>query len=157
AFGFSKEHSPASALGLSGPAVFTDLVYMLQAPHWGTLFIACCCLAVLLIWERPFIRRNRFLALVPGPLLAVMLGMALAALGGIIPGLGLAHFQFVKLPNLTGTSMSMLLSGPDWVGITSMQVWTTALTLALVASLETLLSVEAADKLDPQRRATPKN
>lgn len=157
AFGFNKAHAPVSAQAISGPAVFTDLVHMLQAPHWGTLFIACCCLAVLLIWEQPFIRRNRFLALLPGPLLAVVVGMALAALGGAMPGLALSPFQFVQLPDLTGASLGTLLSGPDWGGITNVQVWTTALTLALVASLETLLSVEAADKLDPQRRATPKN
>ena len=63
----------------------------------------------------------------------------------------------MQLPDLSGVSLGSLFPGPDWSGISNMQVWTTALTLALVASLETLLSVEAADKLDPQKRETPKN
>lgn len=138
-------------------SVFTDLSTMLAAPHPGTLLIAGSALAVLWLWEMPCIRRVKWLSLMPAPLLAVLLGVGLAAAGAWWPALALAPAHFVVLPDLSDTGLHALFTGPDWGGITSVQVWTVALTLALVASLETLLSVEAADRLDPQRRATPKN
>lgn len=132
--------------------VFTKLVMAFAAPNISALAIAACCLAVLVLWEQPIIKRNSILALVPGPLVAVVLGVAMGAWSGSLTA---AHF--VQLPNLTGTLWGDLFPGPDWSGVFNQTVWTTALTMAVVASLETLLSVEAADKLDPQRRTTPKN
>lgn len=132
--------------------VFAKLALAVRSPQPGALAIAMSCLAVLILWERPLVRNNRWLALVPGPLVAVVLGVVLGAWSGTLTA---AHF--VILPDLSGTSMGDLFPGPDWTGIFNPVVWTTALTMAVVASLETLLSVEAADKLDPHRRTTPKN
>lgn len=157
AFGHDKAQFTDSVVPPVEGGVFADLMNMVVSPHYGALLIACACLALLLLWERPFIRRNKVLSMVPGPLLAVLLGIALGAFGGSVPFLSLSDNHFVRLPELSGNSRMTLFAGPDWSGISSMQVWTTALTIALVASLETLLSVEAADKLDPQRRTTPKN
>ncbi|HQV40014.1 MAG: SulP family inorganic anion transporter [Flavobacteriales bacterium] len=157
AFGHDKERATDSVVPRAEGGVFGDLVNMFAAPHFGALIIAAACFAVLLLWESPSIKRNKVLSMVPGPLLAVIIGITLAALGGIVPLLSLSANHFVQLPDLSGVSLGSLFPGPDWSGISNMQVWTTALTLALVASLETLLSVEAADKLDPQKRETPKN
>ncbi len=132
--------------------VFTKLAMAFAAPNLSALAIAACCLVVLVLWEQPIIKRNSILAMVPGPLVAVVLGVAMGAWSGSLTA---AHF--VQLPKLTGTLWAELFPGPDWSGVFDQTVWTTALTMAVVASLETLLSVEAADKLDPQRRTTPKN
>lgn len=137
--------------------VFADLAMALTAPNYTAVAIAVCCLLVLVLWERPVIRRNRFLAMVPGPLVAVVVGVAMGAWGGNAAGAGLGAAHFVHLPDLSGSTWGDLFPGPEWSGVFNSQVWTIALTLAVVASLETLLSVEAADKLDPQRRQTPKN
>lgn len=132
--------------------VFTKLSMAIAVPNFSTVAIAACCLAMLVLWEQPVIKRNRILAMVPGPLVAVVLGVAMGAWSGSLTA---AHF--VQLPDLTGTALADLFPGPDWSGVINPAVWTTALTMAVVASLETLLSVEAADKLDPLRRTTPKN
>lgn len=157
AFGHDEQRIAEPSAPTAEGGVFADLVNMFAAPHYGTLLIAGCCFAVLLLWESPPIKRNKALALVPGPLLAVVTGVSLAALGGSLPLWALSPGHFVQLPDLSGSSPGTLFPGPDWRGITNVQVWGTALTIALVASLETLLSVEAADKLDPQKRETPKN
>ncbi|MBP9080116.1 MAG: SulP family inorganic anion transporter [Flavobacteriales bacterium] len=150
------------ALGFTAVAgneggVFTDLAMAFATPRFGAVAIAASCLAVLVLWERPVVRSNRLLAMVPGPLVAVVVGVALGAWGGAAPFGALTAAHFVQLPDLSGSSVGALFPGPDWAGVYNTRVWTTALTLAVVASLETLLSVEAADKLDPQRRTTPKN
>ncbi len=94
--------------------------------------------------------------MVPGPLLAVVVGVVLGAWSGTASFGTLSTAHFVNLPNLSGSSWGELFAGPDWAGVYNAQVWTTALTMAVMASLETLLSVEAADKLDPQRRIPPR-
>jgi len=157
AFGHDKERITDSVVPAVEHGVFGDLVNMFAAPHFGALIIAVACFAVLMLWESPLIKRSKALSMLPGPLLAVVTGVTLAAMGGIVPLLALSPNHFVRLPDFSGASLASLFPGPDWSGITDLHVWTTALTLALVASLETLLSVEAADKLDPQKRDTPKS
>ena len=151
-------HALGFTTGAEGAGgVFTDLAFAFKAPNLGAVAIAVCCLAVLVLWERPVVRRNRILAMVPGPLVAVVVGVAMGAWSGAFSFGALSAAHFVKLPDLSGSGWGNLFPGPDWTGVFNAQVWTTALTMAVVASLETLLSVEAADKLDPQRRTTPKN
>ncbi len=137
--------------------VFSTLGLAVSSPNYSALAIALTCLAVLILWDLPLVRRNAILSMVPGPLVAVVVGVAMAALVGFSPLGELSMAHFVSLPDLSGSAWSTLFPDPEWGGVANMQVWTTALTLAVVASLETLLSVEAADKLDPQRRVTPKN
>lgn len=124
----------------------------------GPALVAALSLLVLIVWERPFVKRIRALQYVQGPLVAVLLGMALHASFGSEGGLALAPSQLVQIPILAdGQSWTSLLVGPDWAQFGNPKIWTTALTLAVVASLETLLCVEAADKLDPYGRTTPAN
>ena len=154
--GFDMEQFTDSLTPMKG-GVFSDLGSMLTAITPGALVIAIVCMALLLIWERPIVKRNPVLSKLPGPLLAVMTGIGLAQLGGIFPFFAMEGTHFVQLPDLTRETAAALFAGPDWSGITSVAVWTVALTMALVASLETLLSVEAIDKLDPHKRVTPTN
>ncbi|HEY0976616.1 MAG TPA: SulP family inorganic anion transporter [Flavobacteriales bacterium] len=157
AFGYDKEAEVDSLTPGRKDGVFADLGHMFADPNYGALLIAVACTAVLILWERPFIKRHRSLAMVPGPLLAVVLGVVLSRLSNIAPQLALGDNHYVQLPDLTGTGLRDLFPGPDWSRIGDPLIWTTALTMAFVASLETLLSVEAADKLDPEKRITPKD
>lgn len=127
--------------------------------HAGALFepwavlIAVVSLAVLLLWETPWMKAMSWTRLVPGSLIAVVLG---AVLQGLAPAqFGLSVDHLVSIP-LTDDPVS-LLSFPDFSGFLSREVWVLAITLAVVASLETLLCVEATDKLDPHKRVTPTN
>ena len=119
----------------------------------GAVLITLVCFGILLLWETRAIKRIKQLALIPGPLLAVVIGIVI---GGLQHGLGVHGLRaehYVDLPDLGAGLAGLTL--PDWSGFMDPRVWTVALTLAIVASLETLLCVEATDKMDPQKRITP--
>ncbi len=157
ALGFDMEQFTDSLAPSMQGGVFSDLTDMLNAVTPGALAIAAVCMSLLLIWERPFVKDNPVLSRIPGPLLAVVTGIAMGHLGGVFPLFAMEGTHFVQLPDLGGETATALFAGPDWSGINSLAVWIVALTMAVVASLETLLSVEAIDKLDPHRRVTPTN
>lgn len=133
---------------------FEEIWYALQDPSLGAMAITLACIALMLLWERPFIQRSPWLRYVPGPMLAVALGilMAMSFEGHPLLGIGAGHY--VQLPDLTDASSYAL---PSFSAIGSGAFWRIAFTLAIVASIETLLCVEATDKLDPQKRITPAN
>ncbi len=135
---------------------FQELWFAVQNPAWGAVLITMACIAIMLLWERPFIKRFKALTYLPGPLLAVILGTVLSRLFGGQEGLMLADLHFVRLPDLSD-GFGTALTFPDPAGLSNGLVWTTAITIAIVASLETLLCVEATDKLDPEKRITPAN
>jgi MFS superfamily sulfate permease-like transporter len=124
----------------------------------GAVLIALIGLAFLFWWDANKPKKG-WLALLPGPLVVVVLGVALNALFGLAaPGLRIAPEHLVQVP--IADSPSAFLSFfylPDFGQIGNAAVWTTAVTLAIVASLESLLSVKAIDELDPKRRRTDKN
>jgi MFS superfamily sulfate permease-like transporter len=120
----------------------------------GAVIISSISLLVLALWNRPPFKR---LKLFPGPLAAVLLGIALNAVFAVVsPTLALGASHLVQLP-VPGSAAEFLgqLSSPDWSAITRPAVFVTAVTLAIVASLETLLSLEATDKMDPYKREAP--
>jgi MFS superfamily sulfate permease-like transporter len=133
---------------------FEELWYALHNPSLGAVVITLACLALMLLWERPFIQRSRWLRYVPGPMLAVALGVLLALGFDGHPVLGIGTGHYVQLPDLSETSSYAL---PSFAAIGSLPFWRIAFTLAVVASIETLLCVEATDKMDPQKRITPAN
>lgn len=133
---------------------FSELLLAIQDPHWGAVLIAVVSIALMLLWERPFIQRNLWLRYVPGPLLAVIAGLIMAAAFAAHPTLAIDAGHYVDLPPLDGMSLFVM---PDLSALGSPVFWTTAITLAIVASIETLLCVEATDKMDPWKRITPAN
>ena len=133
---------------------FQEIGVALQGPNWGALLITLACLGLMLLWERPAIQRNKVLRYIPGPLLAVALGILMALGFNGIPSLSIAAGHYVQLPDLTDLGSYVL---PSFSGIADPAFWRIAFTLAVVASIETLLCVEATDKLDPQKRITPAN
>jgi len=111
------------------------------------------------VWEKPFIKKNKLLQFVPGPLvvviLAIIINSTIEQLSGIA---GLESKHLVSLPIAHSTTEFIsFFTLPNFSFITNTQVWISALTLAIVASLETLLGIEAVDKLDPLKRVTPTN
>ena len=143
---------------LDNENTFTEIIRALEAINPGALLISLFCIAVLLFWERPQIKGTA-LVNVPAALLVVVLGV-LINLGYqyFFPALVLGGDHLVTLPKADNLSeLASLLTLPDFSQWNNPQVYVSAVTLAIVASLETLLNVEATDKLDPQRRRTPPN
>jgi carbonic anhydrase len=125
---------------------------------WGAAIIALCSLAFLFWWDkaRP---KDGPLRLLPGPLVVVAFGIGANALFKLaVPALAIAPSHLVNVPVAeTPTAFLALFQFPSLAHVGNSLVWTTALTLAIVASLESLLSVKAVDELDPKRRVTDKN
>ncbi|MCB0795184.1 MAG: SulP family inorganic anion transporter [Flavobacteriales bacterium] len=132
----------------------TELFYMMDAINPGALVITLVGLVLMVLWERPFIKRNPVLNIVPGPLLAVLAGIGLAITFTGTPMLEVGAGHYVDIPDLSSFAALPRL---DLAGFLMPKVWVVALTIAVVASIETLLSVEATDKLDPYKRTTPAN
>lgn len=123
----------------------------------GSLVISLVAMGILILWEMRFIKRIPVFQIIQGPLVAVIAGVVMQKLfhGS---SLQVEGEHLVQLPVSTSANAFFAqFSTPDFSAITNLKVWITAGTLALVASLETLLCVEATDKLDPHRRITSTN
>ncbi len=138
----------------------TDIVAAINSFSGAAVLITLVCLAVLLLWERPAIRRMPLLRLIPGPLLAVAIGISMNQLFRVlVPGFELSDPEhMVRLPvpaSILGFFQQFTF--PDLHAFQNQQVYIVGATIAIVASLESLLSLEASDKLDPYRRISPTN
>jgi MFS superfamily sulfate permease-like transporter len=122
----------------------------------GAIVIAGLSVALLFWHERKLIQHKLF-RIVPMPLVVVLLGISLNALFSYIPYLNIEEKHLVSVPLLFEHERSSFLIFPDFSGWLNPKIYLTAFAIAIVASLETLLSVEACDKLDPYRRITPLN
>ncbi len=138
-----------------GQNTFSELAMALDNITPTAVVISMVGLAILILWERPFMKKQGFTKVLPGSLAAVLAGVGihLATLGDG----GLSAAQLVQLPILQPEQWGSLIKVPDFSAIGSREVWMLGFTIAIVASLETLLCVEATDKLDPHKRVTPTN
>ena len=117
----------------------------------GAMIIGLLSLATLYLWEWKVQKR---LPTVPGSLVAVALGVGLNQLLGVFkPEMQVTGKHLVHIPELSGG----LITFPDWSALANPQVYILAVTIAIIASVETLLCVEALDRLDPAHRFTPPN
>ncbi|SJZ67468.1 SulP family inorganic anion transporter [Sediminibacterium ginsengisoli] len=123
------------------------------------LIIGGISLLLLMLWETEKIKRIKALKLVPGPLVVVLAGTLINEyLRGSGAASALETKHLVTLPVAENiSSFFSFFTFPDVSFLKNPDVWTSAITLAIVASLETLLGIEAADKLDPLKRVTPTN
>ena len=147
-FGYSSSSiEPSNELGIT----------FLNQINIGSTIVAIVSLAILLIWEGILSKKSKIFTLIQGPLVAVVFGIIYTYLTAGKTW-GIAKDNLVNVPE--SSDFSSLLSNftfPNFSAITQQEVWIVGFTIALVASLETLLCVEATDKLDPQKRVTPKN
>ncbi|WP_437276591.1 SulP family inorganic anion transporter [Sorangium sp. So ce375] len=152
AVGFDKDNFASESFKADGGNTFTMLGQAAQAIEWGAFLLSAICLAILVGWEKSRLAKISWL---PAPLAAVLV----ATLGNelfkaAIPSLALEQKHLVTLP--TGDLVSALQL-PDWSAILRADVWVLGVTLAIVASLETLLNLEAVDRIDPWHRKSPPN
>ena len=145
--------------GADGTNTFSSLWNSLTgALTPGALLIGGVSLAFLFWWDavKPKEGPLRF---VPGPLVVVLIGvLGNLLLGVVMPAWQLGTEHLVQVPIVDSLAkFPSLFSLPDFSAIGTSVVWITAVTLAIVASLESLLSVKAVDELDPRRRTTDKN
>lgn len=118
------------------------------------IVITVVSLGILILWETKFIK-NSFLKNVPGAVLVVALGILYTYFTQGAPN-GISEEHRVSL-GIAGKQFSELFAFPLFDQIGSPAIWITAITIAIVASIETLLCVEATDKLDPEKHVTNPN
>lgn len=138
---------------------FTALFQAVKYITPSALIIGAISLVLLILWERPFIKSKKSLKLLPGPLVVVLVGTLLNEyFNASQPAYALEAKHLVALPVANDVSSFIsFLTFPDIAFLKNPDVWISGITIAIVASLETLLGIEAADKLDPLKRVTPTN
>ncbi|MGB1317282.1 MAG: SulP family inorganic anion transporter, partial [Flavobacteriales bacterium] len=159
AFGYDADfEGDLGFMQADGYNTFTELGHMLGFISPGATLVAAVSLVILILWDRPFMKRHKVFQMVQGPLVAVGTGMLLTALLSNNSYWAISNEHTVNLPVSDGFSDFLTqFTLPDFSAITNPSVWIVGATIAIVASLETLLCVEATDKLDPQKRITPTN
>ncbi len=150
------------ALGLPKDfSLFSDFSMMIPKITTGPMVITGISLLILILWEQKFMKKIQLFKFIQGPLVVVALGVILGIVFNGVEGLQLRKLSdlndFVNIPNWREAGINALFTFPEFSQITNKAVWVAAGTIALVASLETLLCLEATDKLDPMKRVSPAN
>lgn len=155
AVGYDKDpEGDENWIQIDGENTFTEIINGLNHITPSALIITIISLAILIIWERKFIQKT-FLKNIPGALVVVAIGMLLTYLLQATEWKLIAEHR-VDL-GVKGKTFAELITFPDFSQWTNPNLLLVAATLAIVASIETLLSVDASDKLDPKKRMTPGN
>ena len=159
AFGFDAEpEGDQTFLHQDGHTTFTEIYHMLDHFSMGAIIITATSLLILIVWETKFMKNLSFTKIIPGPLVAVVTGIGLKKFFEETPSLAISTEHVVNVP--VPANFNEFLGNfvfPDFSALSNPAVYTTAVIIAIVASLETLLSLEAADKLDPLKRVSPAN
>ncbi len=159
AFGYDKDpEGDFSFLQTDGHNTFDELSYMISNISPGVLIISVLSLIILILWDTKFFKKLKWTKIVKGPLVVVLLGIGLGMYFEHAQVFQIAEDHFVNVPiseNMSGFINNFTL--PDFTALSNPQVYITAIVIAVVASLETLLCVEASDKQDDLKRITPTN
>jgi MFS superfamily sulfate permease-like transporter len=158
-FGYDIEPEGAdSFLEASGENTFSAILNAIDNITIGSTVIGVISLLILLLWSNILIKRSKIFEIIQGPLVAVAVGIFFYLLTKANETLAIEASHLVSVPVPDGLdSFISQFRFPNFSVITQPDVIITGFTIALVASLETLLCVEATDKLDPHKRVTPTN
>ncbi|OGX81231.1 hypothetical protein BEN48_06410 [Hymenobacter glacialis] len=144
---------------VDGLNTFSAIGAAFRSLSLGSVLVGTVSLVLMLLWDTKAIRQQPWARLIPGALVAVLVAVGInQLLGAVAPEIQVRPEHLVTLPVIS--SMQQLVGAmtfPDFGALRNPATYGVALTIALVASLETLLSVEAVDNLDPQKRHTPTN
>ena len=137
----------------------SQLLYAIKAISPGAFLTTIISILILVLFEKPFLKKIALFKILPGALFVVVLGVLITVISGwYFPQFRPSADHLVSLPISTnGFEISTFFVFPDFSFLTNSKIYVVAITIALIGSIETLLSVEAADKLDPEKFKTPKN
>ncbi len=160
AVGYDKDfEGDESFLQANGENTFTEVINAFQYINVGAVVIFLVALLILIFWDRPALKKSLVSTLLPAPLLVVATGVILNEWFSLAyPFIAINEDHLVSLP-VAGTLQSFFaqFDFPDFSVIQQGETWKIAFTIAIVASLESLLSIDAVDKLDPYKRTSPLN
>jgi len=158
--GYDRDYEGDMAfIEISGENSFSALLHSINHITPIAVLIGIIGFLILTVYEQKWIKEKKFFQLVSGPLVVVVVGVLInKTVGGLETTLTERDAHLVTIPIVkAGESFFDFFHMPGWHHLSNPDVWMTGLTIALVASLETLLSLEAVDKLDPLKRMSPPN
>jgi MFS superfamily sulfate permease-like transporter len=157
--GYDKEPMGADEfLETSGENTFSAISHLLSNISPGSIIIGVLGLALILFWDNILASKSKIFKVIQGPIVAVFVGTIAKLIFDNYSHFTVKDIHLVSIPVANSLNdFKSFLMFPDFSAIQNPKVWTIAFTLALIASLETLLSVEATDKLDPSKNVTPTN
>lgn len=158
--GFDNEAEGDEAFtSASDSHILDELFNLSENVGKGSLIIGIISLLLLIVWQTKPIKRNNVLKQIPGALVVVFFAVLADLFFSLyLPALEVKDKHLVMLPqfeSIHGLFQSFLT--PDFAALKSSKVYEIAFVIALVASLESLLSLEAIDKLDPENHLSPPN
>jgi MFS superfamily sulfate permease-like transporter len=158
-FGYDNDpEGDEQFIQMDGENSFTELIHMINFITPGAIIIGVVSFIVLIIAEKQFYKKDKILSNLPGPLLAVVFGILLTIAFKNNAFLAVDNIHLVNLPTIASFSdLQANLFFPDFSFANSSKFWMIVFTLAVVASLETLLGIEAVDKLDPDKNESNTN
>lgn len=159
ALGYDVDFEGDEAFRFGEENTFSIIQNTLDLMTPGALVISVVSLAILLLWENVLSKKHKIFTWIQGPLVVVIVGIVMKNLfdAGTLPySLGKEHLVNIPVSSSIGDFLRQF-SVPDFSHLNNPQVYVVAFTLAIIASLETLLCVEATDKLDPYKNITPTN
>jgi MFS superfamily sulfate permease-like transporter len=158
AVGFDKDfEGDESFFQQDGLNTFTSIIESFKSFSGGAVIVSVISIALIIIWTNTIAKKKTWVGLVPAALIAVLVGVLLTELfKSFMPGLVIEDQHLVNIPDFL-TKEGPIFMYPDFSMLNKIHVYEVAVTIALVASLESLLSIEACDKMDPFRRNTPLN
>jgi len=158
AFGYDPDHEGDLGFAQSdGQNTFSEIFHLINHIHPGAVIVTLVSLAILILWTK--VKFLQQLKLVPAALIAVLSGVLLNEFfiqSGSSLAIGSEHLVALPVPT-TFEELANILVLPDFTVITNSKVWIVGATIAIVASIETLLCIEAADRMDAQKRYTDTN
>jgi MFS superfamily sulfate permease-like transporter len=157
--GYDKDYVGDESFSSGDENTFTGLFNAFNYFSQGALVIGGISMIILIFWEQGIMKKQKLLKYLPGPLVVVIVGVLINEwLKQTYPAIALGNDHLVTLPVASSANeLWSFVRFPDLHHINNPVVWSTAVTLAVVASLETLLGIEAIDKLDIYKRVTPTN
>ena len=142
---------------MDGENTISELGNIAGSISIGATLIGLLALGILILWSNVLSKKGKIFQLIQGPLVAVAGGIIyFLSTQGTEFGISAEHLVSVPVPDSVDSFIGQF-AFPNFAAITNPAIWVTAFTIALVASLETLLCVEATDKLDPDKNVTPTN
>ena len=157
AVGYDKDFEGDEAFAEKGGNAIDSLLDSFNHVHFGAILITLISLAILISWDKiDFLKR---LKLIPGALVAVILGVVLNEIfmsSGSSLAIAKEHLVSLPVPK-TWDDFKNIIVTPNFEGFADAKVWTIGVTIAIVASIETLLCIEASDRMDIQKRYTDTN
>jgi len=141
-------------LQMTGENTFSAIGHAFSRIEPAAVVLSLLAIVMLIVWDKTSLKKIKLL---PGPLAVVLAGIAGQwVLPMLHPALQLKPEHLVGLPVPSSISdLGMLFAFPDWSSLGRPETWRIAVTLGIVASLETLLSLEATDRMDPFKREAP--